>query len=107
MAPDRKRMANERRFLRRHAGEIQDQVQVWDSSAYRIKEAECPAVAFTEAGREFAASYEAFVNDYAWYAWRIGVTLNNLSNAVDRVADNYGKVEEKIENDVSAVGEQF
>jgi hypothetical protein len=98
---------NDRRAIYGYAGDVWAEVSHWNDSAYRIKAAKIDAAAFTGSGGKIAAAYEDLVDDYSWNAWRIGVTLHKVMNALDQTAQQYGKAEAKAEDDINNVGEQF
>ncbi|WP_433151891.1 hypothetical protein ACQPZ8_16285 [Actinomadura nitritigenes] len=72
-----------------------------------IKAASIEPEAFTANGHRIARAYEGLVADYSWTAWRIGRTLENVAEALDDVAKNYGKAEELTKDIIGNVGKQF
>ncbi|WUH98874.1 hypothetical protein OHR68_36085 [Spirillospora sp. NBC_00431] len=98
---------NDRKALRMYAKDVGAQSPLWDQSAHRLKAAYIDDIAFTRDGDRIAAAYKQLVTDYSWYAWRIGVTLHKVEQALNETAMNYGKAEAKSEDDITKVGEQF
>lgn len=98
---------NERTALRGYAKDVGQEASPWGASANNLKGAKIDSLAFTSSGGKIAANYERLVNEYSWYAWRIGVTLHNIGTALNETANNYGDTEKKIKDDITKLGESF
>jgi len=105
MAPDEFKV--QKQLLRRYAKTMGDEAPLWDASANRLKEATMEAIAFTGNGDRIAKAYDQLVVDYVWYAWRIGQTMSKVEKALQTTADNYGKAEKRIADDILKKGATF
>lgn len=105
MAPDEFKVQKE--LLGRYAKNMGDEAPDWDASANRLKEATMEAIVFTGHGERIAQAYDQLVVDYTWYAWRVGQTMSKVEKALQTTADNYGKAEKRIADDILKEGETF
>ncbi len=105
MAPDEFKVQKE--LLRRYAKTMGDQTPLWDASAARLKDASMESIVFTGHGDRISKAYDQLLIDYVWYAWRIGQTMSKVEKALKTTADNYGKAEKRIADDIRKEGTTF
>jgi hypothetical protein len=97
----------DREALRLYAGDVRSQAPAWDASGRRLNEASVHDLTFTGDGHHFFTEYQELVAEHAWYAWRIGVVLGKVGDALETTARNYGRAEAVIEDDITRLGEAF
>ena len=99
--------AAEKSTIRGYASDVEKEVDGWSKAGNTIKSAKLDSSAFTNEGARLANAYEEIVEDYSWYAWRIGVTLDRVAGALHATASNYGKTEAIVKDDINNVGKSF
>jgi hypothetical protein len=97
----------EKKAINGYASDVEAEVKGWSDGGGTIKSASLHDNAFTNYGAKVANAYEGLVEDYAWYAWRIGVTLENVAAALRQTAKRYGESEVIVKDDINNVGKSF
>lgn len=98
---------SDRTAIHGYASDVWAEVSSWNESANRLKGAKLDPLVFTAAGGRVAAAYNKLVAEYAWYAWRIGITFDRVDKTLGKTAENYGKAESTSKNSINKIGEQF
>jgi hypothetical protein len=91
----------QRNALVSHADHVAEEVSRWRNAGEAMKGAAVESIAFTKAGHEIADAYSKIVRDFAWTAWRVGGTLEGCSLVLHGTAENYGKAEAVISDDLA------
>lgn len=99
--------AAQKKAISGYASDVENEVNEWREAGSHIKSAVIQASAFTNEGTRVANAYADLVEDYSWYAWRIGVTLERVAGALNATVRNYGHTEAIVKDDINRIGEDF
>ncbi|MDL4820773.1 hypothetical protein [Actinomadura opuntiae] len=96
-----------REYIRGYAEDVRSHAPPFQRSGDHIRTGCIEPEAFTANGERIAQAYEGIVADYSWTAWRIGMTLDRVAEALDDVAKKYGKAEARAKDAIGTVGKQL
>lgn len=97
----------QREVLAQYAKDVGGEAPEWNQAGDRLKTAEVESIAFTSYGIGIYSAYEKLVNDYAWNAWRVGMTLRRIEQILENTRQNYGKAEAIVTDKITNVGERI
>jgi hypothetical protein len=97
----------EKKAIGGYASDVDAEVKGWSDGSGTIKSASLHNNTFTNYGAKVANAYEGLVDDYTWYAWRIGITLEKVAAVLRQTAKSYGESDAIVKDDINNVGKNF
>lgn len=97
----------EKEAIKAYARDLRNHAPDWSKAGYELGGAKVDPEVFTSSGTAIFNAYENLVEDYAWNAWRISVTLEKAAEALDITEEGYGRAEATIQDDINNLGKQL